>query len=203
MHFYSPAKIPAWLGAGSLSLRLREPPGLWHPIVPSGTSPLHHRVAATPRTLSHFTGSVSPLSPATFPMPRSAATPRSPRSSRASTRPLGSLLPPRPWAGASGGRARGARRRGRAEARRGRRRVERRDSPARGRGGGLLTHRGPRGAAARPPPPAAICGGGRRGPGLPGVGRPSGGFASTPRSLPRAPSGRGTVTVCLFPRPPG
>ena len=89
MHFYSPTKIPARLGAGSLSLRLREPPGLWHPIVPSGTSPLHHRVAATPRTLSHFTGSVSPLSPATFPMPRSTATPRSPRSSRASTGPLG------------------------------------------------------------------------------------------------------------------
>lgn len=202
MHFYSPAKIPAWLGAGSLSSRLREPPGLWHPIVPSGTSPLHHRVAATPRTLSHFTGSVSPLSPATFGC-QGALQPRD-RPAPAARAPVlsASLLPPRPWAGASGGRARGARRGGRAEARRGRRRVERRDSPARGRGGGLLTHRGPRGAAARPPPPAAICGGGRRGPGLPGVGRPPGGFASTPRSLPRAPSGRGTVTVCLFPRPP-
>ncbi|CAM9450554.1 unnamed protein product [Rangifer tarandus platyrhynchus] len=132
-----------------------------------------------PHAKEHCNSAIAPLQPQGHPSPRPPSCRRDP-----------GLMP------AAGGR------RGRAEARRGRRRVQRGDSPARRREGGLLTHRGPRGAAARPPPPAAICGGGRRGSGLPGVGRPHGDFASSPRSLPRAPSGRGTVTVCLFPRPP-
>lgn len=134
-------------------MKLRAPPGLLAPTTAAGISPLHRCVVATPRILSHFTGSVFPPFPGQrFLRPRNTAAQQSPPFSRAGThtpwlpsggrgsglrrkvgephRPASSRL----WRGArgtEGGRRRGA---GCAELGGG-------DSPARGLGGGLLTQR--------------------------------------------------------------
>lgn len=179
------------------SLRLREPPGLWHPIVPSGTSPLHHRVAATPKNPESFHGFCFPFH-GNVPDAKERCNPRSPHnSSRASAVTWASLLPRDPGLvpGAGGREEPGAGRRRRGAGGAG---LSAGIRPRAG-GGRTLTHRGPRGAAL--PASSARCHlrrPGGAGPAFQGQAS-SPGASRAPRALPRAPSGRSTVTVCLFP----
>lgn len=93
------------MGQGpSLCLKLRDPPGLLAPTTAAGISPLHRCVVATPRILSHFTGSVFPPFPGLrFLRPRNTAAQQSPPLQQGRhPHPLASLRRPRLRAAAEG-----------------------------------------------------------------------------------------------------